>query len=163
MIYKYEKVFKSYLGVIKDLEPDIFALKSILKLDDEAFHNLVIVITEGFNNAVKHGNKFDPTKQVQIGINVKEKSNNLTSKEVTNDVNQEVNQEVNLKDYEIEIEIYDEGEGYEIDNVEDPRLPENLLKSGGRGVFLIKEFSKTVTYTKLDKINKLHIIFEIIN
>lgn len=159
LIYKYEKVFKSYLGVIKDLEPDIFALKSILQLDDEAFHNLVIVITEGFNNAVKHGNKFDPTKQVQIGINVKEKSNNQISKEVT----KVVNQEVNLKDYEIEIEIYDEGEGYEIDNVEDPRLPENLLKSGGRGVFLIKELSKTVTYTKLDKINKLHIIFEIIN
>lgn len=159
MIYKYEKVFKSYLGVIKDLEPDIFALKSILQLDDEAFHNLVIVITEGFNNAVKHGNKFDPTKQVQIGINVKEKSNNQISKEVT----KVVNQEVNLKDYEIEIEIYDEGEGYEIDNVEDPRLPENILKSGGRGVFLIKELSKTVTYTKLDKINKLHIIFEIIN
>lgn len=144
-------MFSSYLGVIKDLEPDIFALKDVLNLEDEVFHNLVIVITEGFNNAVKHGNKYDPAKKVQIGIYVKEllAQKNLTKENLT-------------KEYEIDIEIFDEGEGYEIDNVEDPRLPENLLKSGGRGVFLIKELSKTVTYTKLDKTNRLHIIFDII-
>ena len=69
-IYNYNKIFNSFKGVIRDLEPDIFALRSILDLDEDTFHNLVIIITEGFNNAVKHGNNYNPEKEVNIKISV---------------------------------------------------------------------------------------------
>ncbi|MFY8160316.1 MAG: ATP-binding protein [Candidatus Kapaibacteriota bacterium] len=138
-IYSYSKTFKSFKGVIRDLEPDIFALREILNIDEDTFHNLVIIITEGFNNAVKHGNNYISDKDVNVDIFVYQQYKN---------------------GFLIEIEIHDQGDGYDIQQVVDPRLPENILKSGGRGVFLIKELSKFVDYQKVENGNKLVVQFE---
>ena len=39
-----------------------------------------------------------------------------------------------------------EGEGFDFDNIPDPTAPENLLKIGGRGVFLMRQLSDDVLF-----------------
>ena len=38
----------------------------------------------------------------------------------------------------------DEGEGFDPEEVADPLAPENILKSSGRGIFLIRSFMDDV-------------------
>jgi serine/threonine-protein kinase RsbW len=40
--------------------------------------------------------------------------------------------------------VRDQGEGFDPESLADPLDPENLLKSGGRGVFLIRNFMDEV-------------------
>jgi serine/threonine-protein kinase RsbW len=42
------------------------------------------------------------------------------------------------------IRVEDEGEGFDPEDVADPLAPENILKSSGRGIFLIRSFMDEV-------------------
>ncbi len=45
---------------------------------------------------------------------------------------------------ELVIRVEDEGEGFDPEDIADPLAPENLLKSSGRGIFLIRSFMDDV-------------------
>ena len=45
---------------------------------------------------------------------------------------------------ELAIRVRDQGEGFDPETVADPLEPENLLKSSGRGIFLIRNFMDDV-------------------
>jgi serine/threonine-protein kinase RsbW len=45
---------------------------------------------------------------------------------------------------ELLISVRDQGEGFDPDQLEDPLAPENVLKSSGRGIFLIRSFMDDV-------------------
>jgi serine/threonine-protein kinase RsbW len=107
-------------NAMKKVEPYLFDLKQKLNVKDDVFYNLLIAVSEAVNNAVFHGNKLDKTKQIYVKIEVENRH--------------------------IDIIVTDEGKGFDINNVGDPREPENLLKSHGRGVFLINELSDKVSY-----------------
>ena len=118
---EYDSEKKSILNV----EPLINSLKDKLEIPLEKYYNILIAVSEAVNNAIIHGNKLNKDKKVQIVI--------------------EANNE------QIDIIIHDEGEGFEPDELNDPRAPENLLKDSGRGVFLIKEFSDKSEFIHSDK------------
>jgi serine/threonine-protein kinase RsbW len=82
--------------------------------------NLFIALDEAFVNAVKHGNKNDPTKLVRVGAELSPKEACFT--------------------------IEDEGEGFDVRTIPDPRDPANLFKSSGRGVLLIYNIMDEVEY-----------------
>jgi serine/threonine-protein kinase RsbW len=82
--------------------------------------NLFIALDEAFVNAVKHGNKNDPTKLVRIGAELSPKEASFT--------------------------IEDEGEGFDVQTIPDPCDPANLFKSSGRGVLLIYNIMDEVEY-----------------
>ena len=82
--------------------------------------NLFIALDEAFVNAVKHGNKNDPTKLVRVGAELSPKEASFT--------------------------IEDEGEGFDVQTIPDPRDPANLFKSSGRGVLLIYNIMDEVEY-----------------
>jgi len=82
--------------------------------------NLFIALDEAFVNAVKHGNKNDPTKLVRIGAELSPKEACFT--------------------------IEDEGEGFDVQAIPDPCDPTNLFKSSGRGVLLIYNIMDEVEY-----------------
>lgn len=107
-------------NAMKKVEPYLYDLKQKLSVKDDVFYNLLIAVSEAVNNAVFHGNKLDKSKLINVKIEVENRH--------------------------IEIIVTDEGEGFDIENVGDPREPENLLKSHGRGVFLINELSDKVSY-----------------
>ena len=82
--------------------------------------NLFVALDEAFVNAVKHGNKNDPTKLIRVGAE--------------------------LSPTEASFTIEDEGEGFDVQRIPDPCDPSNLFKSSGRGVLLMYNIMDEVEY-----------------
>ncbi len=81
-----------------------------------------LTLEEAFLNAVKHGNKSDPTKKVKVDYVVDSEK--------------------------VEISITDEGEGFEPDGVADPRFGTGLYEPGGRGLLLMNSYMDVVKYNE---------------
>jgi serine/threonine-protein kinase RsbW len=81
-----------------------------------------LTLEEAFLNAVKHGNRMDPTKKVKIDYSVDSDK--------------------------VEICITDEGSGFQPDSVADPRFGEGLYEPGGRGLLLMNSYMDTVRYNE---------------
>lgn len=79
-----------------------------------------LALDEALSNAVKHGNKLDSGKHVNVEYTVSEDS--------------------------IVIRIRDEGPGFEPCAVPDPTLDENLERPHGRGIMLMKAYMTEVDY-----------------
>ncbi len=99
-----------------------FAMKS--GFSEEEVQRISMAVREGVVNAVLHGNKYDPNKKVRISFE------NCGGT--------------------IEIRISDEGSGLDSSNLPDPLAPENLLKTSGRGIFLMRAFMDEVHVHNLD-------------
>jgi serine/threonine-protein kinase RsbW len=84
--------------------------------------NLFIALDEAFVNAVKHGNKYDQSKLVRITAELSAKEARFT--------------------------VEDEGDGFDLHAIPDPRDPENLFKTSGRGVLLIYNIMDEVQYNE---------------
>jgi serine/threonine-protein kinase RsbW len=84
--------------------------------------NLFIALDEAFVNAVKHGNHNDPRKLVRITAELSAKEARFT--------------------------VEDEGEGFNVQEIPDPRDPANLFKTSGRGVLLIYNIMDEVQYNE---------------
>ncbi len=88
--------------------------------DDEILR-VELALQEALANAIRHGCKGDCTRQVQCMVTM-------------DDTN------------EVTIVVRDPGTGFDPKAVPDPLAPENLLKSSGRGVFLINELMDDVAF-----------------
>jgi len=96
-------------------------------LDEDSSHWVSVAIRESVINAIKHGNRNDERKHVFVDF---ETSTPAAGPELT-------------------IRVRDQGEGFEPEEVADPLAPENLLKSSGRGIFLIRNFMDDVRLQKV--------------
>jgi serine/threonine-protein kinase RsbW len=85
------------------------------KLDEDSSETFKLILSEAVTNAIVHGNQEVPDKSVYVKVSVSDKS--------------------------ISAEVKDEGEGFNHEQKKDPLKEENLLNTGGRGIFLIKQFS----------------------
>ena len=90
--------------------------------DDDSVHAIGIAIRESVINAVKHGNQNDAGKRVFV----------------------EIEGDRPGAEARLTVRVRDEGEGFDPDAVTSPLEPENLLKSSGRGIFLIRSFMDEV-------------------
>ena len=68
LVYNVGLKLESDKKSIRDVEPLLKDLRSILKLPDESYYNILIAITEAMNNAIIHGNKYRTDKSVSISI-----------------------------------------------------------------------------------------------
>ena len=91
-------------------------------LDDDASHWVGVAIRESVINAIRHGNRNDTTKHVFVDFDT------VSGGEAPG----------------LSICVRDQGAGFDPESLADPLDPENLLKSGGRGVFLIRNFMDEV-------------------
>jgi serine/threonine-protein kinase RsbW len=98
------------------------AIKAGFSEDD--LHKITMSVREAAVNAVLHGNAYDPGKKITVAY------------ETSADT--------------LAITISDEGKGLDPETVPDPLAEENLLKTSGRGIFLIRSFMDEV------KIRDLH-------
>ena len=89
-------------------------------LDEDSLHWVSVAIRESVINAIKHGNKSDATKHVFVEF------------------------ETTASVPELVIRVRDQGDGFDPESVANPLDPENLLKSSGRGIFLIRNFMDDV-------------------
>jgi serine/threonine-protein kinase RsbW len=103
---------------------------------DEDVMKIAMAVREAAVNAVLHGNAYDPGKKVQVDFE-------RTAEELV-------------------ITIKDQGKGLDLNKVPDPLAPENLLKTSGRGIFLIRSFMDEVeinpsqTGTEIKLIKHVH-------
>ena len=102
------------------IESFIDNAKEKYNLDEDIYGNIMIAVTEAVNNAIKHGNRGDKSKNVFLSLL--------------------------LEDNVIRFHIKDEGPGFDFENLPDPTTPENLEKPGGRGIFLMKNLSDEVQF-----------------
>ena len=114
---------------IRMIESFIDNAREKFSLNDDIYGNIMIAITEAVNNAIKHGNKSDSTKNVSISLT--------------------------LEEQQIKFMIQDEGIGFDFENLPDPTSPENIEKPGGRGIFLMKHLSDEVEFREGGRIVEL--------
>jgi serine/threonine-protein kinase RsbW len=91
-------------------------------MPDERLHALLVSVTEAVNNGIIHGNKNDESKFVTVTVR--------------------------LQDRTLSVTVRDEGNGFVPSAVANPLQEENLLNTGGRGVFLMKAFMQSVSYNE---------------
>lgn len=100
----FQQSIEAELSALKVSKPDRFAIQLSLE--------------EALVNAVKHGNRCDPSKKVHIRYAIRPDN--------------------------FEVEISDEGPGFRPDTVPDPLAAENMERPGGRGLLLMKHYMTEV-------------------
>ena len=81
-----------------------------------------LALEEALVNAIKHGNRMDPSKNVRISCVIYEEK--------------------------VRIEIEDEGTGFRLEDVPDPTADENLERPCGRGIMLMRSFMSLIEYNE---------------
>lgn len=79
-----------------------------------------LALEESLVNAIRHGNRLDPTRHVRIQYCINDRC--------------------------ITICIRDEGSGFDPAGVPDPTSPENLTKPTGRGLMLMRAYMDSVAF-----------------
>jgi len=110
----------SRLEDISVVESKVETLKSSMDIDDSKFGNVMLAVVEAVTNAIQHGNRYAPDKEVTF--------------------------ETYSSQRELKFMISDEGEGFDPNRIPDPTLPENVENPCGRGVFLIKNLADEVVF-----------------
>ena len=95
-------------------------------LDDDAIHWVSVAVRESVINAIKHGNCCDAHKRVHVEFTALDDGRRAG----------------------IAVCVRDEGCGFEPSQLADPLAPENLLKTGGRGIFLMRSFMDEMTFQR---------------
>jgi len=97
---------------------------------DALAYHLNLVLTEATANAIKHATIPTPEDTVKI--------------------------QIHIEDNELNIKVYDHGQGFDLENVPLPDF--DHPKEGGMGLFFIKTLMDSVTYTRQSDCNVLEII-----
>ncbi|HCA82383.1 MAG TPA: ATP-binding protein [Flavobacteriales bacterium] len=91
------------------------------KVNQDHYGNILIALTEAVNNAILHGNKQDPGKNITLCFE--------------------------NKDQDLLFMVQDEGNGFNFQDLPDPTDPANIEKPNGRGVFLMRNLADEVTFS----------------
>jgi serine/threonine-protein kinase RsbW len=117
---EYFKEVQSDPELLPELDEYLMNIAKEAGLDEEKFNNLSLSFSEAASNSIKHGNKNNVTKKIQITVKV--------------------------SDSQIRIIIKDEGKGFDIKAVPDPTKEENILKDNGRGIHIMRSFLEDLSY-----------------
>lgn len=92
--------------------------------DEDDLVKIGMAVRESMVNAVVHGNRYSSNKKVRLSV-----MNNAER---------------------MTVRIADEGEGFDYEHLPDPLAAENLLRSSGRGIFLIRTFMDEFQVRRLE-------------
>ena len=82
--------------------------------------NFRVGLTEAISNAMLYGNENDPGRRVRV--------------------------ELQIEPGEVRARVADEGRGFDSDRIPDPRLPENIVRPDGRGIFMMRALMDEVHF-----------------
>jgi serine/threonine-protein kinase RsbW len=119
-------VIPSDLSHVSIVESLIDKVCAELNIHEDLYGNVLIAVTEAVNNAIIHGNAFNPDKSVVVEVVQDEES--------------------------FTFKVIDEGAGFDYMNLPDPTAPENIEKENGRGIFLIQNLSDCLDFEENGKI-----------
>ncbi len=104
-----------------------------LGFTDELYARMMLAVSEAATNGIVHGNELDASKTVEI--KAFQSGNKLI------------------------FETKDQGKGFKKKEIPNPLAKENLLKTSGRGVFLMEEYADEVNYSEDG--TKLTLVFDL--
>jgi serine/threonine-protein kinase RsbW len=108
----------STLETVDNAEQTAIRIAADNGFDEDEVMQIAMAVREAAVNAVLHGNAYDPGKKVMLDFE-------RTGRDLV-------------------ITIRDQGAGLDPAKIPDPLAPENLLKTSGRGIFLIRSFMDEV-------------------
>jgi serine/threonine-protein kinase RsbW len=108
----------STLETVNNAEETASRMAAEAGFDEEEIMKISMAVREAAVNAVLHGNAYDPNKKVTL--------------------------EFVRTDDDLVIVIRDQGKGLDEKKIPDPLAPDNLMKTSGRGIFLIRSFMDVV-------------------
>src|ERR1700683_4359034 len=109
-----ERSLDSTLESVDNAEELALSVAQRAGFDDDDLMKIGMAVRESMVNAVVHGNRYNAHKKVRLLVTPGPEW--------------------------FTIRIADEGEGYDPANIPDPLAPENLMRTSGRGIFLIRSF-----------------------
>lgn len=102
------------------VQPFVEQVTKDCNISQDVFGNILISVTEAVNNAILHGNQGNEQKKVHVsGV---------------------------LRNRNLIFKISDEGTGFDPKDIPDPTAPDNLMKLGGRGVFLMRQLADRIKF-----------------
>ncbi len=110
----------SEMSSISHVEKLIDDQSQVLKIDGDVYGKYMLSVVECVNNAIVHGNKLNKDKKVHLYYHI-------TSER-------------------IEVEVRDEGDGFDPDLLPDPTLDENIENDSGRGIFLMRHLCDDIAF-----------------
>jgi serine/threonine-protein kinase RsbW len=108
----------STLDTVDHAEEQANRIATEMGFAEDEVMQISMAVREGAVNAVLHGNHYAPDKKVTLAF------------ERTSDG--------------LIVKIRDQGHGIDLGNIPNPLAPENLLKTSGRGIFLMRSFMDEV-------------------
>jgi serine/threonine-protein kinase RsbW len=93
-----------------------------LGVNEDAYGNVLIAVTEAVNNAIQHGNALDVNLSVDVSVGDNEN--------------------------ELCFDVIDGGNGFDYTNLPDPTAPDNIEKENGRGIFLMRSLADDVEFSE---------------
>jgi len=121
---------KKELQYVETFLSDIFRK---YKLPPYQFGKVLLCVSEAILNSIHHGNKDIITKSVKICIGCDSNS--------------------------INIEVSDEGKGFDPSMIEDPTMDINIRKESGRGIHIIKSLCDQIEYKNNGSCIRIKILF----
>ena len=105
-----------------DVENLVEKVCQTVGIQEDAYGNVLIAVTEAVNNAISHGNEQVPSLSIDVAV-----GDSIDS---------------------FCFKIKDQGLGFDYNNLPDPTAPENILKENGRGIFLMRNLSDEVSFNE---------------
>jgi serine/threonine-protein kinase RsbW len=118
---KYQLKIPSETKCIRKISSRILSALTPYGVDESKIFDIKLCIEEAVRNAIVHGNNSDRRRSVKVAYWVESDA--------------------------INIEIEDEGPGFDHLKLADPTTGMHILKNSGRGVYLIKKLMDKVEYS----------------
>lgn len=116
-----ELVLGSNLAYVELIQTVTDSITTLMGYEQEMAYWIGMSVRESAINAIKHGNRMDPGKKVEIQFLIETE--------------------------QLIVFVLDEGEGFCPEDLPDPLAAENLLKPSGRGIFYMRSFMDEVIFT----------------
>jgi len=113
-------VLPSHIEAVADAAAAVTDFVKSCGLDEQAVFGVDMAVREAITNAMVHGNQEDASKSIEVTLICQSDG--------------------------LEIDVSDQGEGFDPASVPDPTEPANILKTSGRGIFLIRNFMDEVEW-----------------
>ncbi len=109
-----ERFLDSTLESVDSAEELAVGMAQRAGFEEDELMRIGMAVRESMVNAVVHGNRYNSNKKVRFSVT--HHGERFT------------------------VQIADQGEGFDFENLPDPLTPENLMRTSGRGIFLIRSF-----------------------
>jgi len=119
-----ERFLESTLESVDSAEELTVGLAQRAGFYEDDLMKIGLAVRESMVNAVVHGNRYNAHKKVRLSV-----TNNGAR---------------------LTVRISDQGEGFDFENLPDPLAEDNLLRTSGRGIFLIRSFMDEFRIQRLE-------------